>query len=116
MTTITYEWERDDNTVTLEIGYDWSRLIPASMSGPAEGGVSLDYVTATAIKWFDEDCNELPRVATVDELSEAEQAFPSDKAWELACADYAERDDNAKESAVEARAERLAELREERGY
>ena len=105
-----YEWERDDNTVVLTISYSWSRPRPATYESPAEGGVELDAIAAKSIRWDDEPT----RVATIDELDAAEQAFPSDKAWDIACADHAARDDDAKEAAAEARAERLAELRSER--
>ena len=109
---IEYDWERDDSIVSMAIEYSWSKPVPASYLSPSEGGTELDCITATAIRWDEEPA----RVATVDELTEAEQAFDSDKAWDIACEDAADREDNARESAAEARAEWRNELRSERGY
>ena len=108
--TVEYEWERDDTIVTIEIGYSWSRPVPASYLDPAEGGTEVTGVTAVSIRWDDDP----GRVATPDELRDAELAFPSDKAFWIASGDHAAREDDARESAAEARAERLAELKSER--
>lgn len=107
--TLEYEWDRDDEIVTLEIGYSYSRPVPATYLSPPEGGIELDNIAAKKIVFLDDDGEELPRKATVEELTKAEQAFPADKAFDLACADWSDRDESARESAAEARAERLAE-------
>jgi|SRR5208283_4799285 len=112
MSTVEYEWEREDSIVVVEIMYDWSRPRPATYIDPPEGGVELDCITAKSIRWDDEP----NRVATTEELDAAERSFPSDKAYWIACADHETAEDNARESAAEARAERLAELKMERGY
>jgi hypothetical protein len=92
MYTVIYEWDREElGIVTLEIGYDWSKPVPADEISPPEGGLELISIAATEIKWFDEDGNPLPRVATVEELSIAEQAFSGELAFELATADYEEK-------------------------
>ena len=97
MTTVRYEWERDDCNVTLDIEYSWSRPRPATYLDPPEGGTELDCITAVAIRWDDEPA----RVSTVEELTAAEQAFPSDKAWDIANEDAADRRDNDREAAAE---------------
>jgi hypothetical protein len=98
-THVTHDWERDDGSVvTLEIGYSVSPVIPASLSGPEEGGGSLDYVTAHSIRWPD------GHEATQAELDDAEREFPASMAEDIAATDSTERWENdqaAKEEAWE---------------
>ena len=106
--TVTHEWERDDfSIVTLEIGYSVSPVIPASLSGPKEGGGSIDYVTAKSIEWPD-DPN---RRATTADLDTAERAFPASMAMDVAAADSAERADNDAAAKEEAWERRLADAK-----
>jgi hypothetical protein len=115
---IEHEHERNDGSIlTVKIGYTVSPVVPASISGPEEGGVEIEYISVTDIRWTDDDGNDIKRKPTIEELTAAEQAFPDSTAWELATADYARRDDEAREQAAEDRAERLAEARgSEGGY
>lgn len=91
MATVSYTWERDEyQTVYLIIEYSYSKPVPASYLSPPEGGLELEGITATAILYNDEDGEPVDHAATKDELQEAEEAFPFDKAWDVIREDYYE--------------------------
>ncbi len=86
----------------VEVHYTWSPIIPASMSGPEEGGIELDFLQVLSAT--DDDGN----TASVERFEELEMALDLRQLYAEACAHYEDACEAAKELWAELRAEMMS--------